>query len=157
MQAQEPRTPWMHAVEEAGHVQKARAGDRRALVALLRHYDLPLYRLAFALTRDVQAAVAIARTLALRARDGVRYMPEDIRFFPWAAQIVRKLAHSQPPAGAAASAAVGAAPRAEADVVELAARLLRTMAELDSNEQVALALRVVELLPDAPDRDPRCA
>ena len=149
MQAQEPRTPWMHAVEEAGHVQKARAGDRRALATLLRHYHLPLYRLAFARTRDVRAAVGIARTAVLRARDGVRYMPEDTRFFPWAAHIVRKLAHSQPAAGASASGSVGPAQRAEADVVELAARLLRTLDDLDSNQQMALALRVVELLPDA--------
>jgi DNA-directed RNA polymerase specialized sigma24 family protein len=148
MQAQEPRTPWMHAVEETGHVHKARAGDRKALAALLRHYHSSLYRLAFALTRDVRAAVGVTRGTAQRARDGVRYMPEDIRFFPWVAQIVRKLARSQPPAGASASATV-AGPRAEADAVELASRLLHTMDGLDSDEQAALALRIVELLPHA--------
>jgi len=145
MQPQDSRTPWMDAAAELDHALRARKGDRKAFAALLRHYHRPAYRLAFALTRDVRAAVAVTRSTALRARDGIRYMPEGVRFFPWVVHFVLKLGRSHREAGA--SDAPVERPRSEADVAELAERLQRAMDELDPDAQAALALRVVEQLP----------
>src|SRR5262245_52403830 len=87
MQAQTPRTPWMEDAEESGLVQKAQRGDPRAFLALLRHYHRAVYRLAFALTRDVSAATSVALAAVLKAKEGVRFMAEGRLFFPWIAGI----------------------------------------------------------------------
>jgi len=148
MQAHDPRTPWMDAAEELGHVLRAQKGDAKAFLALLRHYHRPVYRLAFALTRDVRTAVAVTHAAVLKAKEGARYMAEGRRFFPWVAGIVRNLARARhrpgdfqgPPAGS---------PGADPGVVDLAKRLLLTLDNLDPDEQAAVALRIAESLPHA--------
>jgi RNA polymerase sigma-70 factor, ECF subfamily len=145
MQAQDPRTPWMNAADESGLVLKARKGDRKAFVDLLRHYHRAVYRLAFALTRDVHAAVAVTHGTLVKAREGVRYIADGQRFFPWIAGIVRSLARARRrDAEATLKGNASVAP----GVAELAQRLMRTMDGLDPDAQAALALRIVELLPN---------
>jgi DNA-directed RNA polymerase specialized sigma24 family protein len=143
MQAQDPRTPWMDAAEELSHVLSAQKGDRKAFLALLRHYHRPVYRLAFALTRDVQTAAVVTHAAVLKAKEGVRYMADGRRFFPWVASIVRKLARARHRPGDFE----GTPPGADPGVVDLAKRLLLTMDGLDPDEQAAVALRIAELLP----------
>jgi DNA-directed RNA polymerase specialized sigma24 family protein len=148
MQAQDPRTPWMDAADELGHVLKAQKGDRKSFLALLRHYHRPVYRLAFALTRDVHAAVTVTHAAVLKARDGVRYLSEGRGFFAWIAGIVRNLARSRRGADAVEGAPVSA-PGLAPEEAALAERLLVTMDGLDPDVQAAVALRSVERLPDA--------
>jgi DNA-directed RNA polymerase specialized sigma24 family protein len=145
MQAQDPRTPWMDAADEIGHVHKALKGDRKALLSLLRHYHPAVHRLAFALTRNVQAAVAVTHAAVLKAKDGVRYMPEGQPFFPWFAGIVRNLARSRHRPGAS-QGVPAAGPRVAPGVVDLARRLLHVVDNLDPDEQAAIALRIAERL-----------
>ena len=146
MQAQEPRTTWMNAAEESGLVLKAQKGDRKALLDLLRHYHRAIYRMAFALTRDVRAAVGVTHGAVLKAREGVRYIAEGQRFFPWIAGIVRSLARSRRrDSEASPRSSPGAAP----GVADLAQRLLRALDGLDADAQAAVALRIVELLPNS--------
>lgn len=146
MQAQDSRMPWMDAAEELKHIVRARRGDRKAFVVLLRHYLHPTYRLAFALTRDVRVAVAVTHETVLKANEGVRFIAEGQRFFPWVARIVRNLARSRH--RAEASGLLGASNETvDPSVVAYAKRHLDALDALDPDEQVALALRASERLP----------
>ena len=136
----------MDAAEELGHVLRAQRGDGKAFLALLRHYHPPVYRLAFALTRDVRTAVAVTHAAVLKAKEGVRYMAEGRQFFPWIASIVRNLARARHRPGDFAGPLPGN-PGADPGVVDLAKRLLSTMDDLDPDEQAAVALRIAEQLP----------
>jgi len=146
MQAQDPRTPWMNAADESVLVLKAQKGDRRAFLDLLRHYHRAVYRLAFALTRDVHSAAAVTCVAVLKAKEGVRYIAEGQRFFPWIAGIVRSLARAR---RRGSEGSPRSSPRAAPGVVQVADRLLRAMDGLDPDAQAAVALRIVELLPYA--------
>jgi len=146
MQAQDSRTPWMDAAEELRHIVRARRGDRKAFVALLRHYLYPIYRLSFALTRDVRVAVAVTHETVLKANEGVRFIAEGQRFFPWVARIVRNLARSRHRTDV--RMVVGASNETvEPEVVAFAKAHLDALDGLEPDEQVAIALRVCERLP----------
>lgn len=147
MQAQNPRTAWMPAAEELQHLLRARKGDRKAFLALLRHYHRAVFRLAFALTRDVRTAFEITHEAVLRAHEDARHVPEGQRFFPWLAQLVRGLVRvrrrSDPRSGVPAPASPGA------PAMDLMRRTLEVLDSLDPDEQAALALAVAERLPYA--------
>jgi RNA polymerase sigma-70 factor, ECF subfamily len=136
----------MTAAAESVLVLKAQKGDRRAFLDLLRHYQRAVYRLAFALTRDVHAAAAVTHGAVLKAKEGVRYIAEGQRFFPWIAGIVRSLARAR---RRGAEDSPKGSLRAAPGAVQVAERLLRAMDGLDPDAQAALALRIVELLPYA--------
>ena len=137
----------MDEAEESGHVQKAQRGDRQAFLLLLRHYQRPLYRLAFALARDVGAATSITLDAVLKAKEGVRFMAEGRLFFPWVAGIVRNRARSRRRPDVPLVSA--RAPRVAPGVVELADRLLEAVDNLEPDEQAVLVLRIAEQLPPA--------
>ena len=148
MQAQDARTPWMAAGEELPLLLRARKGDRDAFLALVRHYHRPLYRLAFALTRDVHVAVSLTRDVALAASQEVRQVPDGQRFFPWLARSlrdrVRARDRSEAPTGRPLTA-----PVIDPEVDEVARRYLAALDALDPDHLAALALRVAERLPYA--------
>jgi DNA-directed RNA polymerase specialized sigma24 family protein len=111
----------------------------------------PVYRLAFALTRDREAATGITREAFGRAWFGLKGIPEGKRFFPWVLHLARNLsvAHARRHAGVAPlhpeiPANLSAEEREEILAVQATREALRA---LRPDEQTALALRVVERLP----------
>ena len=149
----EPRFTWLSESEERGLMRSALQGNRQSFLALADHYVKPVYRLAFALTRDRGAAANITREAFGRAWLGLKGIPEGKRFFPWVLHLARNLsvAHARRHAGVpVAHSEVSpdlTADEREAVVVERATR--EALRALRPDEQTALALRIVERLPHA--------
>lgn len=147
----EPRFIWLEESEEKGLVRSALQGNRQAFLALTDHYLRPVYRLAYALTRDRDAAAGIAREAFARAWFGLQGMPEGKRFFPWVLHLARNLsvAHTRRHAGEAAAGVDVEADASDEERAEAATeRALReALRALRPDEQTALSLRIVERLP----------
>jgi RNA polymerase sigma-70 factor (ECF subfamily) len=143
---------WMDEELESGRVRAAQRGDREAYRQLIRHYERPVYRLAYALTRNHDEATALAVETFARGLAEITRLPEGKRFFPWLLRFARNLsvtrARRRADAGAKALGATAAPPAAnsEAHPVELEQRLLDALCELRPDEQMALALKVGERL-----------
>jgi RNA polymerase sigma-70 factor, ECF subfamily len=125
---------WMELELEQDLVEAAQQGDRDAYLELVRHYQRPVYRLAFAMTRNAEDAASLALEAFVRAGKGLKDLPESRRFFPWVLRIARNLAVSL------ARKRAGSRRPGEGD------SLLHSLEELRPDEQMALALRVVQRL-----------
>lgn len=112
-------------------VTVAKVGDHAAFSKLVRCYQRAVYRLAFAMTRNPDAAAALTRDTFVRAWKGIKDFPDGRRFFPWLLRIARNLSVAQ-----ARHRPPNPKP-GEADILTL-------FGELRPDEQMALALRVVE-------------
>ena len=151
MNPREPRFTWLSESEERGLIRSSLQGNRQAFLALADHYVKPVYRHAFALTRDREGAAGIARESFSRAWFGLKGIPEGKRFFPWVLHIARNLsiAYSRRHAGVASVHPELAPDLSKEDfdeaLVERATR--EAIRALRPDEQTALALRVVERLP----------
>jgi RNA polymerase sigma-70 factor, ECF subfamily len=136
----------MNAADELGLIVRARKGDARAFLALVRHYHRPLYRLAFALTHDVREAVSVTHETVVLSRERIRSMADGERFFPWAARSARSLVRARrragPPDGAAAAGDLR-----DPNLVELSRHHRAALEALDPDEQAALILCLVERMP----------
>ena len=146
-----PRFVWLDESEEKGLLRSAMQGNRQAFRDLADHYLKPVYRLAYALTRDRDAAADITRESFGRAWFGLQGMPEGKRFYPWVLHTARNLcvAYARRHAGDATrhpELAKDASDEERADsVVERAVR--EALRALRADEQAALAFRIVERLP----------
>jgi RNA polymerase sigma factor (sigma-70 family) len=144
------RSAWLPKSDEAALVRAAREGNRQAYLALVDHYQRPLYRLAYALTRRRDDAAAITHDSFERAWAGLNGMPDSKRFFPWVLRITRNLSvalarrRAGDPVPAPDLDALSEDSRADA---ESELRLIESLRSLRPDEQMALALRVVERLP----------
>ena len=148
MEQPKPGDLWMDEPREERLVLAAQRGDRQAIRALAAHYQRHVYRLAFALTRDREEAADLAFDAFGRAWSGIKGIPSGKRFFPWVLRIARNLSVAQARrrgGGGAVPAAAEAGPRGETAVADQ--RMLDALRELRPDEQMALALRVVERLP----------
>ena len=141
---------WMEERLEMELIRAARDGDREGLRGLIRHYQRPLYRMAFAMTRSQEEATALSVESLVKARSEIARLVEGKRFFPWLLRFTRSIAVTR------ARRRAGAVPRSEAPAdmasskaaqeMELEQRLLDALAELHVDEQMALGLRVGERL-----------
>jgi len=142
------RTPWLDESEEAGLVRAAQQGSRHAFLALVDHYHRPLYRLAFALARRRDDAAAITQESFARAWAGIHGIPEGKRFFPWLLRMARNLSVAQARRRAGEPTAPpdlnALATEEQRDEAENEYRILDAFRSLRPDEQMALALRVVE-------------
>jgi len=129
----------------------ARDGDLPAYLELVRYYQEPVYRLAYALTRSAEDAATLARETFVRGWNGISTYPERRRFFPWLLRIERNLAVSMARRRGPGSKAGGEADRGGSEEGrserEADARLLSAFGSLRPDEQMALCLRSVERLP----------
>jgi RNA polymerase sigma-70 factor, ECF subfamily len=119
---------FMDAAREGDLVAGAQAGDCAAFLALVRHYQQPLYRLVYAITRSEEGAAALVQEAFSRAWREMPDFPAGRRFFPWLLRIARDLPRTPKPSrsdSAPDSAAVAA------------------FGALREDEQMALALREV--------------
>ena len=132
-------------------LEAARRGGTSAYSALVRHYYASLFRMAYALTRSRGEAVSMVKETVARGLEEVRQVPEDRPFFPWWLWIMRNLllarlralggrSPAPPDDPAAATKAGGLDP----SVVE---RYERALADVEPDDQLVLALRLVERLP----------
>lgn len=141
-------TLWMDEPRESELIQASQAGDREAYRQLVRHYQGPVYRLAYALTRNHDDATALAVETFGRGLTEIGRLPAGKRYFPWLLRFARNLSVTHARRRAEEEAATGSragAPRPG----ELEQRLLDALGELRPDEQMALALRVGERLPYA--------
>ncbi len=134
MSPQSSPIAWMELQLEQELVDASQRGDRDSFLELVRHYERPVYQLAYAMTRDVDDAASLAREAFVRAGKGIKDLPESRRFFPWVLRIARNLAVSL------------ARKRAGTQGPGGGDSLLRSLEELRPDEQMALALRVVQRL-----------
>ena len=146
------KTPslWMEQAREEDLVRAARLGDVEAYRELVRHYERPVYRLAYALTRRHEDAAELAFDTFLRGQAEIARLAEGKRFLPWLLRFARNLSVTLARRRAEQAASEGpkrAAPAASPDPAELEQRILDAMAELRPDEQMALALRICERLP----------
>lgn len=141
----------MEEARESELVQASQKGDREAYRELIRQYERPVYRLAYALTRDHEEASALAVETFTRGLAEIGRLPEGKRFFPWLLRFARNLSvtRARRRAEAEAKAAAGTPKPAPGATVELEQRLLDALRELRPDEQMALALRIGERLPYA--------
>ncbi len=142
---------WMAEEREKRLVLAAQQGDRQAFLSLVKHYQRQVYGLAYALTRDHDHAADLAHDAFRRAWAGIKGIPEGKRFFPWLLRTTRNLSltHARRRAGEPTSmTALGRIPVApESEDADAYRLMLETLRELRPDEQMALALRVVERLP----------
>ena len=86
---------YLEAGEEIERIATAKSGDRQAYLALVRQYARPLYRIAYAMCGDADAADLLARDALICAWGELREIPESLRFFPWILGIMRRI-HETP-------------------------------------------------------------
>ena len=132
------RSPWMDPDTEARLLKSARRGDRAAYLKLVSWYMRPLYRLAFALCQERNEALDMTKESFLRAWKGLKLAPEGQPFYPAISRITRNLSI------ALLRRRGGALPAHIPDGREK--RLLEAFSRLSADEQVVLALRLVERL-----------
>lgn len=160
---------YLEAGEEIERISAAQSGDRQAYLALVRQYARPLYRLAYAMCGDADAADLLARDALICGWGELREIPESLRFFPWILGIMRRI-HETPSAVAASPKATEARPLAAIDAhgaeltpaksetpsapsegspgdARLRARTLAAFAELRPDQRMTLSLRILEELP----------
>jgi DNA-directed RNA polymerase specialized sigma24 family protein len=99
---------YLEAGEEIDRISAAQSGDRQAYLALVRQYARPLYRIAYAMCGDADAADLLTRDALICAWGELREIPDSLRFFPWILGIMRRI-HETP--SAVASPAKAPEPR----------------------------------------------
>ena len=129
--------------QEVELLAAARDGDLSAYLELVRYYQEPVYRLAYALTRHPEDAASLARETFARGWKGLSGYPERRRFLPWLLRIERNLAVAT--ARRRGPRAIDAASNPGCSASDL--DLLTAFAALRPDEQMALCLRSVERLP----------
>jgi RNA polymerase sigma-70 factor (ECF subfamily) len=164
---------YLEVGEEIERIAAAQSGDRQAYLALVRQYARPLYRIAYAMCGDADAADLLARDALICGWGELREIPESLRFFPWILGIMRRI-HETPSAVATSPKATETRPIAATDAhgadvspsnggsqptearapadgtpgdARLRARTLASFAELRPDQRMTLSLRILEQLP----------
>ncbi|HTK69250.1 MAG TPA: RNA polymerase sigma factor [Candidatus Eisenbacteria bacterium] len=162
---------YLEAGEEIERISAAQSGDRQAYLALVRQYARPLYRIAYAMCGDADAADLLARDALICGWGELREIPDSLRFFPWILGIMRRI-HETPSAVASSPKATETRPLTAIDAhgadlsptnrepqtpaepaegspgdARLRARTLASFAELRPDQRMTLSLRILEELP----------
>ena len=159
MDARATQGPWMEHGREAALVLAARRGELPALFELLRAFQLPLWRVCFALTRHRGECELLVQETARRAQKNIKQLPEGQSFLPWVLRLARNLALAEARRRAGEPRTAVAALRPDGTrwedgtrgVIDVAfeQRLLTAVAALSEDEQLVLALRLFERMPYA--------
>ena len=139
---------WMDAGEELQWVKAARGGKDSAYSRLAERHRPTLFRIVYAVTRSERGAFEVVEATEERGAKGIRHMPENQRFLPWWIRIARNLAVAR--ARRLAGSEAGATPEPPTAVISgrmsptVAWRLDRALVGLELDDQLVLALRLVE-------------
>ena len=150
----------MEPDREASLVRAAQGGDPAAFAEIVRHFQRPIYRIAWGLTRNPSDADDLAQETFVRAYQAIGRFRVGEPLYPWLSRIAVNLAYSlfrrrkrrpetsiEPLLEAGRQWAAGDDPAEEAAQVERHERLAEAFAGLSHEHQVVLTLRVVEDLP----------
>ena len=145
--------------DEPDLVRAAQRGDEAAFTEIVRRYQRPVYRVAFALTRNASDADDLAQEAFVRAYRALGRFRADEPLYPWLSRITVNLAYSlfrhrkrrpetsiEPLVEAGQQWAAGDDPAAETAGRERDAHLGEAFAQLSPEHQTILTLRVVEEL-----------
>ena len=129
MSAAHQRFEMMDQAREADLVAAAQSGDRNGFLELVAYYKGPIYRLLYALTRNAGDSSELAQEAFTRGWQSIAEFPTGRRFLPWILKIARNLP---------ATLAANGPDEGTED------RLLSVFGELRADDQVAMALCLVE-------------
>jgi len=142
---------------EADLVRAAQGGDHAAFTEIVRHFQRPIYRVAYALTRNAADADDLAQETFVRAYQAIGRFRVGEPLHPWLARIAVNLAYSlhrrrrrrpetsiEPLVEAGRQWAGDDDPAERAAEAEQHRRLAEAFAGLSHEHQAVLALRVVE-------------
>jgi RNA polymerase sigma-70 factor, ECF subfamily len=142
---------------EADLVRAAQGGDPAAFTEIVRHFQRPVYRVAYALTRNASDADDLAQETFVRAYQAIGRFRAGEPLYPWLSRIAVNLASSlfrrrrrrpetsiEPLLEAGRQWAVDDDPAERAAETERHERLAEAFAGLSPEHQAVLALRVVE-------------
>lgn len=159
MDARATQGPWMEHGREAALVLAARRGELPALFELLRAFQLPLWRVCFALTRHRGECELLAQETSRRALKNITQLSAGQAFLPWLLRLARNLAVTQARRRAGEPRRTVGTTRPNGKlweegtrgVIDVAyeQRVLAAYAELSVDEQLVLALRLFERMPYA--------
>jgi len=144
------RRPTLPLEDERRIIRLAQKGDRDAWMELVNWHQRTLYRLAYALTRTPEDAAQITREALLRGWQSVQQVPEGQRVLPWLIRMVRGLAIAlgRRRAGTPEAARIlDEVVAASGHVTVEAAGLLEAFVALETDDQIALAGRLLEDMP----------
>lgn len=131
----------MDAGREVELVAAAKEGNLGAYLDLVRHYERPVYRLAYAMARNETAAASLAQATFVRAWKEIRDFPEGRRFFPWLLRMARAIFAGMASAMDDSLGWTEGTPRGDRG-----RDLITAFVHLRPFEQMALSLRTVERL-----------
>ena len=143
--------------EEARLVEAAQRGDQAAFAEIVRHFQRPIYRVAYGLTRNSADADDLAQETFVRAYQAIGRFRVGEPLYPWLSRIAVNQAYSlhrrrkrrpeaalEPLVEAGRQWAVHDDPADHADQQERQSQLQAAFAELSVEHQAVLTLRVVE-------------
>ena len=143
--------------DEAGWVAAAQRGDSRAFAEIVRHYQRPVYRIAYAMTRNAADADDVAQETFVRAYQAIGRFRVGEPLYPWLSRIAVNLVYSlfrrrkrRPETALDPLLEAGQQWASEDDVEEATeaaegrAHLEAAFAELKPEHRSVLVLRVVE-------------
>lgn len=147
------------APDEPDLVRAAQRGNAAAFTEIVRRYQKPVYRVAWALTRNSSDADDLAQEAFVRAYQALERFRADEPLYPWLSRITVNLAYSlfrrrkrrpetsiEPLVEAGQQWAAGDDPAEETAGRERDAHLGAAFAQLSEEHQAILTLRVVEEL-----------
>jgi RNA polymerase sigma-70 factor, ECF subfamily len=142
---------------EADLVRAAQAGDQAAFAEIVRQFQRPVYRVAYALTRNASDADDLAQETFVRAYQAIGRFRAGEPLYPWLSRIAVNLTYSlfrrrrrHPETSIEPLVESGRQWAADDDPAERAAeseqhrRLAAAFAGLSHEHQAVLTLRVVE-------------
>ena len=157
MKTDPQRSPRLEPGREADLVRAAQGGDEAAFTEIVRHFQRPVYRVAYALTRNASDADDLAQETFVRAYQAIGRFRAGEPLYPWLSRIAVNLAYSlfrrrkrRPETSIEPLVEAGRQWAADDDPAERAAeseqheRLAAAFAELSHEHQAVLTLRVVE-------------
>jgi RNA polymerase sigma-70 factor, ECF subfamily len=151
------RSSQLEPGREAGLVRAAQGGDQAAFTEIVRHFQRPVYRVAYALTRNASDADDLAQETFVRAYQAIGRFRAGEPLYPWLSRIAVNLTYSlfrrrrrrpetsiEPLVEAGRQWAADDDPSERAAESERSERLAAAFAELSHEHQAVLTLRVVE-------------
>jgi RNA polymerase sigma-70 factor (ECF subfamily) len=151
------RSSQLEPGREAGLVRAAQGGDQAAFAEIVRHFQRPIYRVAYALTRNASDADDLAQETFVRAYQAIGRFRAGEPLYPWLSRIAVNLTYSlfrrrkhRPETSIEPLVEAGRQWAADDDPAERAAeseqheQLTAAFAELSHEHQAVLTLRVVE-------------
>ena len=151
------RSPVLEPGREADLVRAAQVGDQAAFAEIVRHFQRPIFRVAYALTRNASDADDLAQETFVRAYQAIGRFRAGEPLYPWLSRIAVNRTYSlfrhrrrrpetsiEPLVESGRQWASNDDPAERAAESEQHERLAAAFAELSHEHQAVLSLRVVE-------------